>query len=139
MLWIVLWPSGAYEHISFTGAQRMSAFHRLLAIRELSEAFCTPVEAGVRFAKNWIGRWSGLQVYVVDDDPPANSLDVTALFMAYFLSNRISCSGQPSTICEILADKLVYTKVEAEAAIEHTFQQATALLLLLQNVAEGPM
>jgi hypothetical protein len=128
MLWVVKRPSGAYEHVVLTERQGTSAFQRLHATCEFSKAFCAPVEDGVRFGKNWIGRWRGMQVYVVDDDPPVHSLDVTTLFMAYFLSNRICCSGQPTTICEILGEKLIYTQPEAAAAIERTFQQATELL-----------
>jgi hypothetical protein len=147
MLWVVFWPpgkhecndpNGTYEHIDLTGIQRMDAFHRLRANCELSEVFypfCKSVGDRGRFAKYWISRWSGLQLYILHDDPPAGSLDVTVVFMAYFLSNRLSSAAQPNKICELLAEKAFYSEVEADTAIDLTFKQATTLLC--SNVTEA--
>lgn len=135
MIWMVLLPSGSYEHIVLNPAQRMNAFNRLSATSELSEVFCAPVKDGIRFAEEWIGRWCGLPLYVLREDEVVDSLDVTALFMAYFLSHRISCLAQKSDICQILADKPIYTQIDAEVAIQGTFEKA--LTLLYPSVTDG--
>ena len=128
MLWLARLQSGC-EHVSFD-PHVTKAFGRLQAMPEFAAAFSIPVEYGGRFVTNWSGRWMGAQISVVEDDPPVNSLDVTALFMASFMSSRIACSAQATTICAMLPDpdKFIYSEAEAVFAIQQTFDQATELL-----------
>jgi hypothetical protein len=128
MLWLARLQSGC-EHVSFD-PHVTKAFGRLQAMPEFAAAFSIPVEYGGPFVTNWSGRWMGAQISVVEDVRLVESLDVTALFMASFMSSRIACSAQATHICTMLPDphKFTYSEAEAVLAIQHTYDQATELL-----------
>lgn len=61
-----------------------------------------------------------------------NKADVTVVFLAHFLEQRLQSMGQPRALCAMIDYASGQTEATAKQAMETTFTQAAELLDKLQ-------